>query len=851
MRQFLFTTLAAGCCSAAALAQTPVIDGRLDTIYCEAIVIQDTQTGFGNAAQGLVDQAFGSELDNAYVYRTASTLYLFLGGNLETNNNDLELFIDSRAGGQNRLLGDNPNIDANGLNRMGATTPTNGLRFDAGFEADYYVTVQGGNTVNGFALRVHYAELGNPGVGAFCGNGRYANLTVGGALTGGDAGAPAILCTVDNSNTAGVSGGNGVEFGGGAGVASGIEIAIPLASIGNPAGDIKITAMVNGAQHDFLSNQLLGGLFGGSNLGDARNVDLSALAFDQFFNVPASTTACGACCLGVECLVTTQANCTSNSGTFQGVNSTCDGNPCDAAVTGACCVGAACTLETASNCQLINGFYFGDGTTCGTFPCLTIGACCTGPNTCIIATETNCANLMGDYVGATTTCVDSPCAVGACCSGALGATCSLVREEECFALDGDYSGDGSTCGAGSCPTGRCCIMGACYITRGAALCTLNGGTYGGDGSTCAGDPCGPAPTGVPAIDGTCDSLYGTPLAIQDTQTQFGDSNLGQIDFANGSELDGLAAKVVDGKLYICIPGNLESNFNKFELFFDTRAGGQNRVGELANPDVDFGSLQRMGDDGTGNGLRFDAGFDADFYFTFGHGGGGGRPSTRIFANYVELADGANPGVGRFLGEGRPTNFSNAGLLDRNTGGTNPDGIRVTLNNSNIAGVTGGTGSTPGGGAGVTTGIEICIPLSALGNPTTDFKVTAFVNGGGHDFASNQFLGGLNGVGGGNLGEPRAIDLSTIPGDQCVLVPISSGPPCGPCADSNCDGFVTVGDIGFFVDAIVGGSAAWNARFPGGVATCDFLCANDTNNDGFVTVGDIGTFVGAVTGAPCN
>ncbi|MDX2200805.1 MAG: hypothetical protein SF069_17750 [Phycisphaerae bacterium] len=75
-------------------------------------------------------------------------------------------------------------------------------------------------------------------------------------------------------------------------------------------------------------------------------------------------------------------------------------------------------------------------------------------------------------------------------------------------------------------------------------------------------------------------------------------------------------------------------------------------------------------------------------------------------------------------------------------------------------------------------------------------------------------------------------------------------PC-VCADSNCDGFVTVGDIGFFVDAIVGGSTAWANRFLPGTPSCDFTCSNDTNNDGFVTVGDISSFVTAVsTGTPC-
>lgn len=75
--------------------------------------------------------------------------------------------------------------------------------------------------------------------------------------------------------------------------------------------------------------------------------------------------------------------------------------------------------------------------------------------------------------------------------------------------------------------------------------------------------------------------------------------------------------------------------------------------------------------------------------------------------------------------------------------------------------------------------------------------------------------------------------------------------CGPCGDSNCDGIVSVSDIGFFVEAVTGGEAGWNAAFPGGEAPCDFLCANDINGDTFVTVGDIAGFVAAVTNGGCQ
>ncbi|HEX7010851.1 MAG TPA: PEP-CTERM sorting domain-containing protein, partial [Phycisphaeraceae bacterium] len=45
------------------------------------------------------------------------------------------------------------------------------------------------------------------------------------------------------------------------------------------------------------------------------------------------------------------------------------------------------------------------------------------------------------------------------------------------------------------------------------------------------------------------------------------------------------------------------------------------------------------------------------------------------------------------------------------------------------------------------------------------------NGGGHDFLSNQVLGGLS-AGTGNLGEPRNVNFASQDGDQffTVLIP---------------------------------------------------------------------------------
>lgn len=67
---------------------------------------------------------------------------------------------------------------------------------------------------------------------------------------------------------------------------------------------------------------------------------------------------------------------------------------------------------------------------------------------------------------------------------------------------------------------------------------------------------------------------------------------------------------------------------------------------------------------------------------------------------------------------------------------------------------------------VTTGVELAIPLSALGNPTGTIRCAAFINSGDGAYASNQFAGiGLVGPAGNlaeptNMGETRNINLAT-------------------------------------------------------------------------------------------
>lgn len=440
--------------STAALAGPPVMDGSAaETLYGPALAVQDTSTGFGDATLGRPDVCNGSELDAVHGVVYQGTLYLVLAGNLETNGNQLELFFDTRTGGQNRLLATNPGPPGAKLLRMSDDGSGNGLTFQSGFAADFWVSIECfGDPV---AINVDYAELyvsaGSPGVYYFCGTGADKCNTSGGALNGGDSGAPAILCTVDNSNVQGVIGGFGIDDG--SGVLTGIELAIPLSAIGNPSGAFTVTAFINGQQHDWVSNQVLWGLAGlvPDNPGEPRNVNFQTLAFgiQVPFTVPAAPTPTGACCIGTGCSIRTQAQCAASSGTYLGDNSNCDGNPCNATPQGRCCIddgySGQCLIREQTQCNQLGGTWGGAGTTCEGCPCLLdpTGACCVG-EVCSLKTEAECLTAGGVYRGDYTNCGDSPCDLGACC---VDIECSVVLRFQC---GGRFIGPGTNCDDDPC-----------------------------------------------------------------------------------------------------------------------------------------------------------------------------------------------------------------------------------------------------------------------------------------------------------------------------------------------------------------------------------------------------------------
>jgi hypothetical protein len=254
------------------------------------------------------------------------------------------------------------------------------------------------------------------------------------------------------------------------------------------------------------------------------------------------------------------------------------------------------------------------------------------------------------------------------------------------------------------------------------------------------------------VDGQLDADYGAPAATQAVQTQFGDNGDPDIGASNGSELDVAYGVIQGGSLYLFFAGNLENNFNKLDVFIDVDGcpNGQNTL-RNDNPDVDFNGLNRMGEGVEGPGLTFEAECCPDYYLTVGGNG------TDLFANYAELLTGGG-GLGDYIGQG---GYGTDGTL---VGGNINPGVKVTINNSNVGGVVSGCDADDG--SGVTTGIEWEIPLTALGGGGGGgcVNVVAFVNGGGHDFLSNQVMGPLV-PSQCNLGEPRLVDFSQLPGLQ--------------------------------------------------------------------------------------
>lgn len=276
------------------------------------------------------------------------------------------------------------------------------------------------------------------------------------------------------------------------------------------------------------------------------------------------------------------------------------------------------------------------------------------------------------------------------------------------------------------------------------------------------------------VDGTiAGDSYGASVSVQTVETQFGD---------NASELNAAYGTLNGGRLYVALTGNLESNFNKLEVLIDSKAGGENIYSGLP------------GNDNTVvmTGLTFDAGFEADYHLILRRGFAG---SPRFDVDFAEL------GTANFTAYTDVFGGTDAGAGSTGTG-VNLSPIEMAYDGSNFAGILGGTNAADQAAAmAVQTGIEFSIDLADLGFSSGDIKICAFVNGSNHDYASNQFLGGLaapqgnlGGDGTGTFTGSVNFDLNTFAGDQFFSVGTpalgttycngdGSGTGC-PCANNN-------------------------------------------------------------------
>ncbi len=591
-------------------------------------------------------------------------------------------------------------------------------------------------------------------------------------------------------------------------VATGIEIQIPLTDIGNPAGTIRLIAAYGNGGHSAFTNQFLPGLPGpgAAALGNARAVDLSVITGTRFVTVTASAgvtpTVDGTKDGGYGAALALQTTRSSAGDDTDASNATATGSELD---------GLYAVIRGGKLCIMLTGNMKSD-----------FGA------KIELFIDTGAAGGLGQLIqGATLPNID----FGALQNMQGNATNPGIKFPTGFKLT-HYM----TFGCGGPST---------YYPNIADVVNNTGSFLGcnaaGNGSGVLSG-CGAAPAIQVALDNgntvgvgaTCPPVNGDP------------------DIATGSELDNLYAYIdrPNNRLYLMIGGNLETSFNKVDLFFDVAPGGQNIL-RGDNVDIDFNGLNHMGANGTDAGLTFDSGFSPDYWMTITNGN---NPVENYSNAAVIRTDG--PRVG-FNGEAYDYGAYNGGLKSSNNpiqyNGTNIDAqsgfaghiftnfapraasesvvlnpaapvgtpglLRVAINNSNIGGVT-DMAADYAAAAGVTKGFELSLDLTELGwDGISAIKIAGMINNDPHDYTSNQVIGGLPN-GSADLGLTPAINFANIGGFQYVDL---SGCP----ADFNGDTAVDFFDYDDFVTCFEGGACppGKTADFNGDTAV-DFFDYDD-------------------------
>ncbi|HEV2453945.1 MAG TPA: alpha-amylase family glycosyl hydrolase, partial [Verrucomicrobiae bacterium] len=266
--------------------------------------------------------------------------------------------------------------------------------------------------------------------------------------------------------------------------------------------------------------------------------------------------------------------------------------------------------------------------------------------------------------------------------------------------------------------------------------------------------------GQVTVDGTLNFSegYGSPLATQTINTGFGDNSRDTSGQSNGgSEVDAIYGVTSGGTLYLFIAGNVEANGNNINIFIaDGQPGGQSVL------EIGGSAAERVM-----NGSTFSPGFTPNLMFTLTNS------ATELSVDQAVLN--GSSGVETHLGNVPLSGGVGSAL---NLGGS---GIAVGFNNLNTAGVNGNSGTVANQAYAneVTTGLELAIPLSVLGNPTGPIELMVDINGAGYAYLSNQFLPGLpsgtaNLGAGGTYGPGGGVfNFSSNPGEYLT---VPTGPP---------------------------------------------------------------------------
>ncbi|MBA4039317.1 MAG: hypothetical protein C0468_03145, partial [Planctomyces sp.] len=635
---------------------------------------------------------------------------------------------------------------------------------------------------------------------------------VDGTLSPGEYG-PALWVNTNNTqfgdNTAGSSTGGATALGDPAAVTTGVEISIPFAAIGYvPGNAIRLMAVITGGDSGFFSNQWLPGRpLNQGNEAEARELDLRQADFagDQFASVtPALVSGIvvdGQLDAAYGPAVALQTN-------FTGFGNAAQGN-----------------VDQAFGSEL-DGLYVVADTTAGVLHVMITGNVESNFNRLQLFIDSQAGGQQflaqgnSGFIGR----MSGLPAAGDNFVGIPG----MILDNG-FAADFVYSINGGDIGGGDFE----------FFTDLADLTTTPGSaSFLGQGNYGA----------TPAQLGN-----GTLIAINNSNTAgVGGDRVGAFetrpspDFAVGSEMNAVYATVEGDDLFVLVTGNLGAP-NNLVFFFDAQPGGQNRLrarndainfpGFAGNVDIDFGGLTRMGDSAPDqtNGLTFDAGFEADYFFSYSFDSGGTpvRPGVQAAVlrstGRLETSNGNALDYGAFeVGRrgapgpaGNPSvfngprydlqddtrfdlftnlapraaadNLSSVTLLPIDPGTGLVNLLESTLDNSNVAGINGDNSVVADESAAlaVTTGTEARFNLAELGwDGVSPIRATIFVVNGGYDFLSNQVSGSLPDLS-GNLGDPRGVNFANIAGDQFVQL----FPPPGP---AGC----TVADVADFLGLTV-------------------------------------------------